>query len=266
MSRASSLRRSQFFARLMTVTLIAALPFSATMCTRSSYQVVQRDLDASPVVPDTHAGAWIDCVGELHVLTNRGSRVANAQRYGLPSSAVRLTDRIADLEPTDLKSFCDWEACITSNGYGHTCSVNDAGWERCRVCNGTSDCGGHPLTPDDCVAHAKDPGRAQCHVGLLEECLLQSALRGPADSRVSLSCAQSAEACAGKLPGDLSAQALAAQHETDQVTIQVANEELSIAAELQPDSSVISYWSGRLSLWDGGLPVDVDATAPNGDQ
>ena len=44
------------------------------------------------------------------------------------------------------------------------------------------------------------------------------------------------------MPGDLSAQAIDAQRETDQVTLLVVNDELAIGASPKPDSSVVSYW------------------------
>ena len=44
------------------------------------------------------------------------------------------------------------------------------------------------------------------------------------------------------MPGDLSAHAIDAQRETDQVTLLVVNDELAIGASPKPDSSVVSYW------------------------
>jgi hypothetical protein len=203
--------------------------------------------------------AWTDCVNVLHVTPIRGHAVANVSRLGEPSSALRTTARIADLAPSDLQSFCDWQACIRTNGYGHTCSLNDAGWERCRVCAGAADCNGDPMSRNDCVALATDPTRATCHVGLLQECLIQRSLRGPADMRVTQSCEHSAEACAGQLPGDLTAQALSAQHETDQVAVEEAEAEVALAAELYADSGYVAAqvasWQQKFATWDGGLPV-----------
>jgi hypothetical protein len=98
-------------------------------------------------------------------------------------------------------------------------------------------------------------------VGLLEECILQQAIRGPNDPRVTQSCELSSEACAGQLPGDLTAQALAAQNETSQVTIEECRKELDAAAEVAPDAD-LSYWEQQLSMWDGGLPSDeADASS-----
>jgi hypothetical protein len=206
---------------------------------------------------------YIDCVGVTHVLHFRTTGVANATRFGEGSATLRTAARLVDLSNTDLRAFCDWETCIRSNGYHHTCWVNDAGRENCRVCSSADDCNGDPLNQNDCVAHANDVGRAQCHVGLLEECELQQALRGPADSRVTQACALSRQACAGTLRGDLSLQALAAQHETDQVTIEECRRELDVAAGLFADGgdSVVQYWKTRLAAWDGGMPPDQDAGA-----
>jgi hypothetical protein len=70
------------------------------------------------------------------------------------------------------------------------------------------------------------------------------------------------QSCSGQLPGDLSAQALAAQHETDQVTIQSLLEQVELAAKLQPDAS-LERTREVLSSWEGGLPTDVsDAGTP----
>jgi hypothetical protein len=132
-------------------------------------------LDDPGVSIDASPANWVDCVAALHVVTSRGFKVANAERLGESHSSIGAASRIADLAPSDLRAFCDWEACIRTNGYGHLCGVNDAGWESCRLCNGTADCSGLPADVD----------RAQCHVALLEECLLQRAIRQPADERVT---------------------------------------------------------------------------------
>jgi hypothetical protein len=211
---------------------------------------------------DPPEASVFDCVDILHVPQLRGHHVANVQRFGESTPSLRQTARVADLAPAELSDFCDWEACIRADGYGHTCWVADAGWERCRVCDGGDDCAGFPVDHADCVAHARDPGRAPCHVGLLEECLIQRALRGAADPRTTQTCELSAQACAGSLPGDRTADALAAQHETDQVTVEVASDELDLASRLQPDSSFVASWRSTLAAWDGGLPVGaVDAAA-----
>ncbi|WP_394844809.1 hypothetical protein LZC95_48155 [Pendulispora brunnea] len=155
---------------------------------------------------------------------------------------------------------------MRTNGYAHACWINDAGWERCRVCDDADHCDGYPFNQEACVAHAADPDRASCHVGLLQECILQRSLRGPADARVTRACRLSAQACAGQLPGDRSAEALAAQHETDQVTMQVINRELDQADRLQPDSSFVRLWRTKLSAWEGGVPSDEgDASSDGGD-
>jgi len=134
---------------------------------------VQLAGDASSPVPPY----WIDCVGVIHVVQWRGIELANATRFGESNPSLRTVARISDLGASDLRAFCDWEACVRVNGYGHTCWVNDAGFEQCRMCDGSADCDGHAMSEDDCVAHASDPGRATCHVGLLQECTLQQSLR-----------------------------------------------------------------------------------------
>jgi hypothetical protein len=210
-------------------------------------------MEADPpdaVAPD----AWIDCVGVLHVRASRGHEFANVRRFGEGSPTLRTTARLVELSPTDLGAFCDWEACVRANGYAHSCWVTDAGWERCRVCDGGDDCDGFPMTGGDCMAHVGDPARAACHVGLLQECLIQRGLRGFSDSRVTETCRESQQACAGQLPGDLTAQALAAQHETDQVTMEIMLWELDLADRLQPDSSVVQAWRATMPAWEGGLP------------
>jgi hypothetical protein len=217
--------------------------------------------DAATVSLDVAPGTWIDCVGVLQVVVSRGYGVANAQRFGASDPSLRTTARVADLSPSDLRAFCDWQACVRTNGYAHVCWMNDAGWERCRPCDGSADCDGLPTSQDDCVAQAAAQGR--CHVGLLEECTLQQAIRGPNDPGVTQSCEQSDEACAGQLPGDLTAQALAAQNETNQVTIEECATELDAAAQRDPDAD-LSYWQQQLSMWDGGLPAD-DLDAASGD-
>jgi hypothetical protein len=220
---------------------------------------VQLAVDASSPVPPY----WIDCVGVIHVVQWRGIELANATRFGESNPSLRTVARISDLGASDLRAFCDWEACVRVNGYGHTCWVNDAGFEQCRMCDGSADCDGHAMSEDDCVAHASDPGRATCHVGLLQECTLQQSLRGPADTRVTQTCAWSAQACAGSLPGDLTTQALAAQHETDQVAVEEATWEESVYAKLVgPDASQFDAWLAIVAQWDGGTPIDVgDASA-----
>jgi hypothetical protein len=205
---------------------------------------------------------YVDCVGVLGTRRMRGFEVANAKRFGEDNPALRTSYRLGQLPASDLATFCDWQACIATNGYSHVCGLNDAGWERCHVCDGSADCGGAPLNQADCVAHTTDPDRAGCHVGLLQECLLQRAIRGPADPRVTQTCAWSDQACAGQLAGDLSSQALAAQSETQQVIIEIADDELARSAQLTPDAAIVTYWQQQLSLWDGGLPEgDVDTGA-----
>ncbi len=251
---------------------LATLAVHVALCTVSACQSqTQTSTDAGKLntVNNSLRGAegvpnrWMDCVDVLRVNAIRGYRVANVHRFGESNPSLRTSYRLTALAQSDLSAFCDWEACLLTNGYGHTCWVNDAGWERCRVCDSGADCDGRPPSQADCIAHADDPARSQCHVGLLQECLIQQALRGPADPRVTQTCQLSKQACAGQLPGDLSAQALAAQHETDQVTIQLCGENLNLAAELEPDSSLVTSWRQILSTWDGGLPPgETDASPP----
>lgn len=213
------------------------------------------------------ASEFLDCVGVLFVTSERGLLAGNARRFGESNPLLRTAYRISDLAASDLRDFCDWESCIRTDGYRHTCFITDAGWERCRVCDGGGDCDGRPMSQDDCVAHATDAGRASCHVGLLQECLLQQAVRGPADPRWTQTCALSAQACAGQAPGDLSTQALAAQNETNQVAAQVAYEELAVASAGNPAEAgdMVAYWDQTLSSWEGGMPIDVaDSSAGDG--
>jgi len=86
--------------------------------------------------------------------------------------------------------------------------------------------------------------------------LLQQAVRGPADPRVTQTCALSKQACEGSLPGDLSSQALAAQHETDEVEVQETMEEAARANAVEMKGGAVCQG------WEGGVPVDVtDAAA-----
>jgi hypothetical protein len=167
---------------------------------------------------------------------------------------------VADLAPADLRAFCDWEACLRTNGYGHACYVNDAGWEQCRVCDGSADCSGFPTSQDDCVAHS--PGLSTCHVALLEECLLQRAIRMPNDPRVTTTCSLSAQACAGEVPGDLSSQVAAARHETDQVAVEQAEREFAMGLAADAEApGVGAFWEQQFCMWDGGVPDDLDGGA-----
>ncbi len=204
---------------------------------------------------------WVDCVSALHVTVMRDYAVANAERLADTRPWVEAGARVSDLAPADLRALCDWEACLRTNGYGHVCYVNDAGWEQCRVCSGAADCSGLPMSEDDCVAHAADPGVAACHVVLLEECLLQRAIRMPTDPRVTTTCFESGQACAGQRPGDLSAQAAAARHETDQVAVEQAEREFAVAVENDADPpAVAGFWEQQFCMWDGGVPDDLDGS------
>ncbi len=203
-------------------------------------------------------GGPLDCVNVTHLDRNRGLRLANTFRFGESQPSLQTEYRLADLSDADLRAFCDWEACVSTNGYNHTCWVNDAGWELCRVCDGSADCGDQPTSQDDCVARALAPGRAACHAGLLQECLLQRSMRGPNDHRTTQTCYRSGLACAGELPGDLTEQAQAARHETDQVAVETAVHEMDIAAALVPDAGPLEEGRAQLlASWDGGMPIDV---------
>jgi hypothetical protein len=222
-------------------------------------------LTAAPLTPaSTVADTWVDCVGALQVRDLRGYKIANAHRVAEPDAGVDPAGRLGDLGPEDLRSYCDWEACLRANGYGHVCWVDDAGVERCRVCEGGDDCGNAPVSRDDCVTQATNPGRTSCGIGLLEECLLQRMIRGPADPRDTTTCQLSDAACAGAMPGDLGLAVAAARHETDQVTIEEGQRELGIAAQLTPDASLVSFWQQQISTWEGGLPADAGRMPSDG--
>ena len=203
-----------------------------------------------------------DCVGILHVRRSRGHEFANVHRLGQDHPAFRETLRIGELAPEDLEAFCDWEACVRTNGYAHVCAINDAGWERCRVCDGGDDCGDLPFDRAACVARAHDLSRSACHVGLMQECLIQRGLRGFADRRVTQTCQWSTASCAGELPGDLRDKALFAQNETNQVTVEYYETEVDLAAALEPDSPYVDMWRQTLRQWEGGRPTDVSDAAP----
>jgi hypothetical protein len=211
---------------------------------------------------DGSAAPWVDCVSALHVTAMRDYGVANAERLADTRPGIRAGARVSDLAPADLRALCDWEACLRTNGYGHICYVGDAGWEQCRVCSTSADCSGLPMSQDDCVAHAGDPGVVTCHVALLEECLLQRAIRLPTDPRETRTCAASEQACSGRLPGDLSAQAAAARHETSQVAVEQAEREfvVGLASDAEPPA-VASFWEQQFCMWDGGVPDDLDGGA-----
>jgi hypothetical protein len=202
----------------------------------------------------------LDCVGVLLVPRLRGNTFANVRRYGKENVALRESTRLAELSEQDLRAFCDWEACVRTNGYNHACILTDGGVERCRVCSDAGDCGGFPRSREECVARARAPGRGTCHVGLLEECLIQRGVRGFGDSRVTRTCWMSREACGGRKPESLVDEARAAQKETDQVTVAAISREVDLAAELEPDSAdggVVELWRKTLSEWQGGLPTEV---------
>jgi hypothetical protein len=208
---------------------------------------------------DVDSANWVDCVSALHVVAMRDYGVANAERLADTRPWIDASARVSDLAPADLAAWCDWEACLRTNGYGHVCYVNDAGWEQCRVCDASADCSGFPLSQGDCVAHAGDPGVATCHVVLLEECLLQRAIRLPNDPRVTTTCFLGGQACAGLLPGDLSSQAVAARHETDQVVVEEAEREFVIGLEADAEpAGVGAFWEQQFCMWDGGAPDDLD--------
>lgn len=247
--------------RLIPVTAAVGAFFIALAWTACAQSSSQPDTGTSNF-PDLGDGApanWVDCVSALHVTAIRDYGVANAERVGDTHPEIEAGARVSDLASADLAALCDWEACLRTNGYGHICYVNDAGWEQCRGCDSVAECGGLPTTQADCVAHAGDPGVATCHVVLLEECLLQRAIRLPTDPRVTVACFESAQACAGQLPGDLSAQAVAARHETDQVAVEQAEREFTVALESDADpSAVAAFWEQQFCMWEGGHPEDLD--------
>lgn len=197
-------------------------------------------------------GAPFDCVGVLRTVVTRGGNFANVHRLGRDHPAFRETLRVGELGPSELVDLCDWEACVRTNGYAHTCFINDAGVERCRVCDGGVDCANGLSSRDECVASAKLFGRRDCHVGLMQECLIQRGLRGYPDARLTNTCYWAEESCRGQLPGDLREQALYAQHETDQVTVEV----FKAAARPFADGGPTPFMK-KLDLWEGGVPSEV---------
>jgi hypothetical protein len=208
------------------------------------------------------AGGPLDCVNVIHVFSNRGLALANAFRFSESRPTLQTDYRLGELTDADLRAFCDWQACIAANGYAHACALNDAGWEVCRVCDSAADCAGQPTSPQDCVDRARTPDRTACHAGLLQECLLQRAMRGPRDARLTQTCFESDLACAGQLAGDRSGEARAARHETDQVAVEVALRQMDIAGSLLGDAAAFSSdRAALLAAWDGGLPTDL---APDG--
>src|SRR5438045_28528 len=56
-------------------------------------------------VPIGDAAPPLDCVGVLHTVANRGSKVANVERFGAPASAIRTTARLGDLSDSDRRAF-----------------------------------------------------------------------------------------------------------------------------------------------------------------
>lgn len=231
------------------------LTCNGSRCTPS--ESVDGQLDAAGPVQ----GPRIDCVGVLQVTDIRGHYLGNARRFGKSDPALRQVARLTELSAADLADFCDWEACVRANGYAHSCHIDDGGVERCRVCDAGDDCEGFFMNREACTSKSHEQDRAQCHAGLLQECLLQQGMRGFADGRLTRTCWLSTEACAGRLPGDQAAAGLAAQHETNQVTVEVCGREVEQTAALQPDSAVTSavveQWRAKLSQWDGGPPSDV---------
>ena len=257
------LKSKRHFALLM---VAALLPVAMLRCKSSSSGPSFYGL--KPVEPAPEG--FTDCVNALQIVRRRGLDISNVHRFGVADDLsvdpfVRYSARISDLPPDTLKGFCDWEACLRTNGYAHSCWVDDAGVERFRVCDADAGdtCDGFPLSQAQCVAQATMPGRASCHVGLLQDCLIQRAIRGFPDSRVTQTCQLSEQACAGQLPGDLTEQAHAAKLETDQVAMELALcsvETRAAASQSQyPDAAAEfrAYWVKTLSPWEGGLPADA---------
>jgi hypothetical protein len=234
---------------------VAAAAISSQVDAPESAQPLE-DASTSGDVDSTN---WVDCVSALHVVAMRDYAVANAERLADTHPWIDARARVSDLAPADLAAWCDWEACLRTNGYGHVCSVNDGGWEQCRACDASADCSGFPTSQGDCVAQAGNAGVAACHVVLMEECLLQRAIRLPNDPRVTMTCFLSGQACTGLLPGDLSSQAVAARHETDQVAVAESEREFVMGLEADAEASgVAAFWEQQFCLWDGGAPEDLD--------
>src|SRR5262249_9001588 len=114
--------------RLVILSIIAfpvAVACCAATCQRSPVARIRPDntlrqpraIESAP--PGAIPSGSIDCVGVLHVPVLRGYAFANVQRLGDAASSLRTTARIQDLDPQDLRSLCDWESCVRSNGYGH---------------------------------------------------------------------------------------------------------------------------------------------------
>ena len=247
---------------------LALAGLGAVTCTGGGMALPsESDSDAGTV--EDASNAVLDCVGVLQVPQLRGTYFANVRRYGKDSAALRESARLADLPEAELNEFCDWEACVRANGYNHACGLNDAGVEKCRVCEDGGDCSGFPRSREDCGAHARDVGRGTCHVGLLQECLIQRGVRGFGDPHVTRTCWASRAACGGRLPGSLVEEARAAQHETDQVIVAAMGREVDLAAELEPDAAgpdgVIGWRRKRLAEWPGGLPSEVSDAGDFGD-
>jgi len=109
-----------------------------------------------------------------------------------------------------------------------------------------------------CVADATSDGRKNCHVGLLQDCLIQRAVRGFADPRVSDTCERSARACAGSMPGDLTADGQFAADETQQIAVERAVSEFRLT--VRPDAGFDAYylaWKARLESYNGGFARDA---------
>lgn len=227
-------------------------------CTLAAAKDDSMDQAEALSATDGGADAWVDCVGALHVVELRGVGVSNAARVGAHDGASLS---IGELPANELRAFCDWEACIRANGYGHICALNDAGWESCRVCKSADDCDGAPMSQDECVAHAADVGRATCQVDLLEECLLQHAIRGPADRRPTQACERSARACAGNREGDRLTQASEARIETGQIAVEAFAADIAIELARNPTSAELARAQATLDAWDGGRPPYDDAAA-----
>lgn len=190
-------------------------------------------------------------------------------RFGTDTPGLRASARLSDLSAADRAGFCDWEACLKANGYAHACTVAEAGVEPCRVCTDAGDtCDGFPRSQAECVAGIVSAGRATCHLGLLEDCLIQRAIRGFGDARRTISCQLSDDACAGVLPGDRATDFAFADHETSQVTVERLIVELDMTRTVVRKEDLYFHgWEARLAAWDGGLPADtlVDAGHLNHD-
>lgn len=214
--------------------------------------------------------AWLNpCVEKLQIRVWRGVKASNVHRFRPEDPHVRFEARLGELGDRDLADYCDWEACLAADGYNHECFADDGGAgqrpiERCRVCTPDQPCGGS-TSRTACVAAAKEPGRDTCHIGLLQDCLIQRAIRGFSDPRVSETCERSARACAGDMPGDLATDGQFAAHETEQIAVERAIVEVRFSAARRDagadagdaGNAPVTEIEEKLATWTGGFARDA---------